>query len=292
MELAVAPRPLTPIGRFRRLKLLGEGGFGCVYLARADDDGPLVALKLVRNSHFANESTIRRFRSEIRILSDLRHDRIVRMYEAGEHEGLPFFTMESMEGGTLRQRMAEFHASPRKAAKLLIKIAEAVEFLHGDPERPERPTILHRDLKPENILFDAAGEPRISDFGIAKFLTGENVTKGSQRFGSAPYMAPEQVYRAENTVFTPATDVYSLGALLYELFTGRPPFGDNEIEVFRRLDREEPRPPRQLAPSLDRYLETVVLNALEKKPERRYASARAFARDLHRALEGKPPEDV
>jgi serine/threonine protein kinase len=295
--MGVVPLPLTPIGRFERLKKLGEGGFGCVYLARAGTEGPLVALKNIRNGHFASERALARFRAEINILSQLRDERIVRIDEAGEHEGLPFFTMEYMEGGTLRARMSEYQGSPRRAAELMIEIAGAVDFLRSDPNDPARPQILHRDLKPENILFDGLGRPRISDFGIAKLCSMDTGRSSTTFHAGCPwYVAPEQVFHKRYGARAPTAseDVYSLGAILYELFTGQVPFDGTHAEVFQQLGDEhlEPRAPRALAPGLDRYLETVVLNALEKNPSRRYGSARAFAADLQRALAAKPPEEL
>jgi hypothetical protein len=293
--MVLVPPPLTPIGRFERFKKLGEGGFGCVYLARAGAEGPLVALKIIRNGHFASERALARFRAEINILSQLRDERIVRIDEAGEHEGLPFFTMEYMDGGTLRDRMSEYQDSPRRAAELMIELAGAVDFLRSDPQDPARPQILHRDLKPENILFDGLGRPRISDFGIAKLCTTDKGRSSTTFHAGCPwYVAPEQVFHKRYGARAPTAseDVYSLGAILYELFTGQVPFDGTHAEVFQQLgdERLEPRAPRTLAPGLDRYLETVVLNALEKNPSRRYGSARAFAADLQRALAAKPPE--
>lgn len=295
--MAHAPATLTPFGRFERLRILGEGGFGTVYEARAGAHAEPVALKIIRNGSFATAQERVGFRHEIRVrlefLAELCDDRIVRIHEAGEHEGVPYFTMEYMSGGSLRHHLARFRADPRRAAELVIELAEAVDFLHRDPENPDRPAILHRDLKPGNILFDAGGRPKISDFGIAKVLGDQAGSSTTFHAGCPWYVAPEQAFRSSRAL-TPAADVYSLGAILYELFTGRVPFDGTEPEVMQQLGDElvVPRAPRELVPGLDRYLETVVLNALEKNPARRYQSARAFAADLRRALKGKPDEEL
>jgi serine/threonine protein kinase len=297
--VALIPPRLGPIGRFERLKKLGEGGFGSVYLAHDGQPERPVALKILRNGHFASEKELSGFRAEIKlqlqVLAKLRDDRIVRIHEAGEHDGLPFFTMDYLSGGTLRARIAEFRSSPRRAAELVLEIAEAVDFLHRDPEDPARAPILHRDLKPANILFDGSGRPKISDFGLAKVL-GNHATSSTLHAGCPWYVAPEQAFRTPSSPrpLTPAADVYSLGAILYELFTGQVPFDGTEPEVLQKLGDElaVPRAPRELVPRLDRYLETVVLNALEKNPARRYQSARAFAADLRRALSEKAPEEL
>jgi eukaryotic-like serine/threonine-protein kinase len=298
--LMLASRRLAPIGRFQCSKWLGEGGFGTVYLAHDGQSERPVALKIVRHGHFASQQELAAFRAEIRIqlevLAKLDDERIVRIHEAGEHDGLPFFTMEYLSGGTLRSRMADFHGRPRLAAELMLEIAEAVDFLHRDPQNPARQPILHRDLKPGNILFDAGGRPKISDFGIAKVIGDHGPASTTFHAGCPWYVAPEQAFRTWNgsRPLTPAADVYSLGAILYELFTGRVPFEGTAPEVLQKLGDElaVPRAPRELVPGLDRYLETVVLNALEKNPARRYQSARAFAADLRRALGEKAPEEL
>src|SRR4051812_16682205 len=300
--IALVPTRLTPVGRFQRVRRLGEGGFGTVYLAHDGDPERPVALKMIRHGEFASARELDEFRREIRIqvqvLSKLRDARIVRVHEAGEHEGLPFFTMEYLSGGTLSARMEEFRGSPQRAAELMLEIADAVDFLHRDPEDPARSPILHRDLKPANILFDAHGRLKISDFGIAKVVGAQAGTSTTLHAGCPWYVAPEQAFRTAKSTrsLTPAADVYSLGAILYELFTGQVPFDGNEAEVFQKLgdERAVPRAPRELVPELARNLEKVVLNALEKNPARRYHSARAFADDLrwalgHEGYKARPP---
>jgi eukaryotic-like serine/threonine-protein kinase len=285
-ELDVDPER---VGELEIVRRLGRGGFGLVYLARQGQEE--VALKVLRDGPFADVRARRRFRAEARILEQLSHPGIVSIRDHGEHAGLPFFTMDYMPGGTLRERMQKRPLSPREAAKLVIRIARIVEFLHSDPKRPSRNPVLHCDLKPENILFDAKGRPRVADFGIAR-LANERLSWSlpTTRVGTVEYMAPEQT--DSNGKLDPGTDVYSLGSILYELLTGRPPFVGSPVEVLHQLRFAEPVAPRRLAKDLDRFLETVVLNALEKDPRRRYPTAHAFAEDLGRALKRKPPEYV
>ena len=292
IELA-EPRAIPKqIGPFRVLKLLGEGGFGLVYEARREGAIESVALKVLRGLDFADAAVVAQFRREPTLSAKLKPEYVVKVLEVVEDANLPYFTMEYLAGKTLRERMAQYHDAPQRAAELMIQIATAVQYLHRDPERPEREPILHRDLKPENILFGADDRPRISDFGIAKLAKGNTWTVGAKPVGCPAYMAPEQVYPNSRRELTAAADVYALGAILYELFTGRAPFEGTEAEILSQLRDDEPVPPRRLAPQLDRFLETVVLNALEKDPARRYRSAASFAQDLERALQKKPPEDA
>jgi eukaryotic-like serine/threonine-protein kinase len=280
---------LKRIGGFEIVRRLGRGGFGRVYLVRQGEEE--VALKVLRDGSFADARARRDFRTEAGILAQLSHPGIVAIRDHGEHAGLPFFTMDYMPGGTLRERMQQRRLPSREATELMIRIARIVDFLHRDPARPSRKPVLHCDLKPENILFDAAGRPRVADFGIAR-LSNERLSWSlpTTRVGTVEYMAPEQT--DSKGKLDPGTDVYSLGAILYELFTGRPPFVGSSVEVLHQLRFGEPVAPRRLAKDLDRFLETVVLNALEKDPRRRYPTAHAFAEDLGRALQLKPPEYV
>lgn len=291
LELATPPKVATRIGPFQLLGPLGEGGFGRVYLARRDGQTLTVALKLLRHLDLLDEESVARFRREPSVSAKLDPRYVVQVLEAGEHDSVPYFTMEYLAGGTLRERMHQYRSAPHRAAELMIRIAEAVQYLHRDPEHPDRAPILHRDLKPENILFGADDEPRLSDFGIAKLARGPSWAL-SRPVGCPAYMAPEQLYPTGRRELTAAADVYALGAILYELFTGRPPFEGTDPQIVTQLRDEEPPPPRRLAPQLDRFLETVVLNALEKDPSRRYRSAAGFAQDLRRALQKKPPEEA
>ena len=291
LQVPLPASTLRWVGPFQLIELLGEGGFGLVYRAQREGTDDAVALKVLRGLEFADARATANFRREPMLSAKLDARYVVQVLEVGEHAGIPYFTMEYMAGGTLRARMSEYREAPEPAARLMIQIATAVQYLHHDPDRPEREPILHRDLKPENILFDASGQPRISDFGIAKLAKGDVWTHGTQPVGCPCYVAPEQAYPIRNRRLTAAADVYALGAILYELLTGRPPFDGEEAEILYQLRHDEPLPPRQLAPELDRFLEAVVLNALEKDPSRRYRSAAAFAQDLQRALEKKAPEE-
>jgi eukaryotic-like serine/threonine-protein kinase len=291
LDLPAPPSVPARVGPYQLLEPLGEGGFGRVYRARRDGVGGDVALKLLRHVELADDLAIARFRREPTVSAKLDPRYVVPVLDAGAHTSVPYFTMEYMPGGTLRGRIEQYRGVPQRAAELMIRIAEAAQYLHRDPERPERDPILHCDLKPENILFGADGQPRLSDFGIAKLAKGESWAL-SRPVGCPAYMAPEQLYPTARRELTAAADVYALGAILYELFAGRPPFEGSDVEIVTRLRDEEPLPPRHFAPELDRFLETVVLNALEKDPGRRYRSAGGFAQDLRRALQGKPPEEA
>ncbi len=291
LQLPLPTSALRRVGPYQLIELLGEGGFGLVYRAQREGTGVAVALKVLRGLQFADARAKQNFRREPMLSAALDARYVVQVLEAGEHAGAPYFTMEYMAGGTLRARMSEFRDAPERAARVMIQIATAVQYLHRDPQRPEREPILHRDLKPENILFDKSGQPLISDFGIAKLAKGATWTHGTQPVGCPCYAAPEQAFPSRNRELTAAADVYALGAILYELLTGRPPFDGTDAEILYQLKEQEPLPPRQLAPGVDRFLEAVVLNALEKDPTRRYRSAAAFAQDLQRALQKKAPEE-
>jgi eukaryotic-like serine/threonine-protein kinase len=284
--------PLRRFGPFRIVRELGRGGYGCVYLAERDGAAQLVALKVLRDVVLADVQSLRRFRQEPTLSARLDPNRVVQVLEAGDVDGQPYFVMEYLPGGTLRERMASYRGDPVAAAKLMIEIAQAVQHLHRDEQHPSRQAILHCDLKPENILFDADDRPHISDFGIAKLgNTQGRWSPHTLHVGCPPYMAPEQL-RARRPELTAGVDVYALGVILYELFTGRVPFDGDVHEISAALKEEEPSSPRRFVPELDRFFETVVLNALEKDPARRYHSAAAFAQDLQRALRQEPPREA
>lgn len=268
------------IGGYPIRSTLGQGGFGVVYLAHQPSLGRDVALKIIKHE-FANADEVERFRKEVGLLAQLDLPNVVRIYDAGVHEGHPYFTMPVMAGGTLRERLGEFH-HPRRAAALIATIARAVHSIHTHPLR-----VLHRDLKPENILFDLQGNPFISDFGIAKVATADRWTHGSRGLGSPSYVAPEQAFLDQGDL-TPAADVYSLGAIFYELLTKVPPHaGGTVAEVLRRVALEDPVAPQKLTPGLDRDLETVCLHAL-KRVNARYSSAAQLADDLENAIAHRP----
>ena len=223
-----------------------------------------------------------RFQREAEAVASLHHANIVAVYDVGDHEGCPYFTMELLEGGSLAQALAGTPQPARQAAALLITLAEAVQVAH-------QAGIVHRDLKPANILLTAEGTPKVADFGLARHFEGEPaLTLSGARMGTPSYMAPEQVIGKAGTI-GPAADIYALGALLYEMLTGRPPFrGETAAETERQVIHDEPVSPSRLNTKVPRDLETICLKCLSKEPQRRYASAAALADDLRRFGEGRP----
>jgi tetratricopeptide (TPR) repeat protein/tRNA A-37 threonylcarbamoyl transferase component Bud32 len=271
------------LGQYRILEEIGRGGMGVIYRARHIPSQRVVALKRVLNYHGDSQETLVRFQREARAAASLDHPNILPIYDVGATEDrLPFFTMKFATGGSLLGATKAFRDSPRRAAKLISSVAFAVGHAHEQG-------ILHRDLKPGNILLDARGEPLVSDFGLAKWLeAGSDLTRTLTVFGTPGYIAPEQ---ADGTTanLTPATDVYSLGAILFELLAGRPPFlGEHALAVLRQAAENDPPKLRSIVPKISRDLETICARCLQREPELRYASAAALAEDLERWLEGRP----
>ena len=269
------------IGYFGDYVLLSEiarGATGVVFRARQSSLHRVVALKMLRDrSHLASPDDEKRFRAEAEAAASLDHPGIVPIYEVGQHEGQGYFSMKLIEGGTLHFRGGEYR-EPRRAAALMAKVARAVHHAHQHG-------ILHRDLKPGNILLDATGDPQVVDFGIARQLGVESdLTHTGQIIGTPHYMAPEQA-RGENRALTPAADVYSLGAILYELLSGRKPFDGGSMLALLKQVTEQPPAPLRLA---DRDLETIVMRCMEKSPAARYGSAAELADDLDRWRRGEP----
>jgi tetratricopeptide (TPR) repeat protein/tRNA A-37 threonylcarbamoyl transferase component Bud32 len=262
--------------------ILGRGGMGVVYKARHSRLNRLVALKMLQAGAYAGAQERARFQREAQVVAGLRHANIVQVYDVGDHDRCPFFTMELLEGGSLVQALAGTPQPAREAAALLVTLAGAVEAAH-------QAGIVHRDLKPGNILLTAQGTPKVADFGLARYFEGEAaLTLSGTRMGTPSYMAPEQVSGKAGTI-GPATDIYALGALLYEMLTGRPPFrGETAAETERQVIHEEPVSPSRLNTKVPRDLETICLKCLSKEPQRRYASAAALADDLIRFAEGRP----
>jgi tetratricopeptide (TPR) repeat protein/tRNA A-37 threonylcarbamoyl transferase component Bud32 len=259
---------------------LGEGGMGVVYKARQVSLNRVVALKMILAD--AGPRHLERFRSEAEAVARLHHPHIVQIYDVGEAEGRPFFSLELVAGGSLAARLAGAPQPPREAAQLLETLARAVHAAH---ERG----IVHRDLKPANILLTRDGQPKVTDFGLAKRLDVERgQTQQGEILGTPPYMAPEQVMGKVREV-GPPVDVYALGAVLYEMLTGRPPFrGETPVDTVLLVLSEEPIPPRRLQPKVPPDLETICLKCLQKRPRKRYASALDLADDLRRFLGGEP----
>ncbi len=266
---------------------LGRGGMGVVYRARQRSLKRVVALKMLTAGPRAEREQLSRFRAEAAMIARLRHPGIVPIFEAGEYEGRPYFTMEYVEGGSLAQRLAATPLEPRAAAQLLESVARAIQYAHEQG-------IVHRDLKPSNILMTADGAPRVADFGLAKSLAADESdssatwrTETGAVLGTPAYMAPEQAVAGKKV--GPPGDVYSLGAILYECLTGRPPFrAPSVLETLEQVRSVEPLPPSRLAPGLPRDLETICLQCLQKDAARRYGTARALADDLGRFLRSEP----
>ena len=280
-----AARPgngLGDLGDYELQDEIGRGGQGLVYRARQKSLNRTVALKVIGLGHWATEEHLKRFRLEAEAAARLEHPGIVPIHEVGEHDGLCYFSMKFVEGGQLDEVARREPMPIRRAAELVAKVARTVHYAHEHG-------ILHRDIKPGNILLDANGEPHLTDFGLARLVETEStVTRTREVLGTPSYMAPEQA-AGETTKVSRATDVYGLGAVLYELLTSHPPFaGGTSYETIRLLLDTEPRQPRLWNRKIDRDLNTICLKCLEKDPKRRYSSALALAEDLEHWLKHEP----
>lgn len=275
------PAPARTFSHFELLDELGRGGMGVVYRARDLNTERIVALKVLQAHHLDVPDLVLRFRSEVRAVSSLDHAYVLPIHEVGEYEGIPFFSMKLTTGGSLAQSIGNYRNKPREAAQLLAKVARGVQHAH---ERG----ILHRDLKPGNILLDAAGEPYVCDFGLAKWIEDDQkLTVTAAVLGTPHYIAPEQALGSK--ALTTAVDIYSLGAILYELLTGRPPFiGATVLETLVASQEKIPDRPSSIAKNVPADLETICLKALEHAPGSRYPTAGAFADDLENWLAGRP----
>ncbi len=294
-------------GSYQLLSEIGRGGMGVVYMARQEELDRLVAVKMILSSHLASADQVRRFQAEARAAAKLRHSHIVPIHEVGQCNGQDYFTMEYIEGQSLAQRIeagkkgtgliCAQHPSGRSgklapspfspvdvptAVRIVGTMARAVDYLH-------RQGIVHRDLKPSNILLDAQGEPYLTDFGLAKFFAPDTQRTATGVIAGTPsYMAPEQA-AGRGSEIGPGTDVYSLGAILYELLTGRPPFiEENALDTLLNVLSVDPMLPRRLNPKIPRELELICMTCLGKSPEDRYSSAAALADDLDRFARGEP----
>jgi serine/threonine protein kinase len=271
------------LGNYEILEEIGRGGMGVIYRARQRHSRRIVAVKRVLSYHADSRETLERFRREAEAAASLDHPNILPIYEvSGSEEGLPYFSMKFATGGSLREVAHPLRSDPRQCVAIVAKVARATDYAH-------RQGILHRDLKPGNILLDGHAEPLVSDFGLAKWLDAtSDLTRTLTTFGTPGYIAPEQA-EGRAVDLTPAADIYSLGAILFDLLTGRPPFiGEHALSVIRQAS-ENPAPKlRSLAPSLDRDLETICARCLEREPQVRYHSAGDLAEDLDRWLDGRP----
>ena len=279
---AAAPVRVRYFGDYELINEIARGGMGVVFRARQVSLNRPVALKMILAGQLANEIDVKRFYIEAEAAANLDHPGIVPIYEVGQHEGQHYFSMGFVEGQSLAQRLADGPLASRQAAALLVKVAEAIEYAH-------RHGVVHRDLKPGNILLDRTGNPRVSDFGLAKNIEGDSSLSASgQVMGTPSYMPPEQAGGNRGAVGPPA-DVYALGATLYCAVTGRPPFqAASVMDTLLQVLSADPVPPRSLNPAVERDIETICLKCLEKDPARRYISAAALAEDLRRYLDGEP----
>jgi WD40 repeat protein/tRNA A-37 threonylcarbamoyl transferase component Bud32 len=286
LDVVPAAQKIRRFGDYELLGQIAEGGMGIVYFARQISLSRTVALKMIRSGQLATDAEIHRFRTEAEAAATLDHPNIVPIYEIGDHEGQQYFSMKLVEGGTLADLNAAQHdrnpAWQRRAAELMARVAIAVHHAH-------QRGVLHRDLKPTNVLLDEQGEPHLTDFGLAKVLEGRpDFTQSLAILGTPGYMAPEQAAGRVKQLTT-AADIYSLGAILYELLVGRQVCpGESTLEILKQVQENEPASPRKLNPAVAPDLETICLKCLQKAPDRRYTSAQSFAEDIERFLRGEP----
>lgn len=280
---AAAGPVLAGFADYELIAEVARGGMGVVYRARQISLNRVVAVKMILAGQLASQSDVLRFRSEAEAAANLQHPNIVSIYEVGEYGGQHYFSMQFIDGRSLTELVRDGQLPARKAVEIVRTVADAVQYAHDQG-------ILHRDLKPSNILIDRHGEPHLTDFGVAKRLSGESqITATGAILGTPGYMPPEQA--AGKREVGPAADVYALGGILYESLTGRPPFkGERVVDVLMQVMNSEPVSPRVLNPSVPEDLATVCLKCLQKEPHRRYATASALSADLGRWLEGEPIE--
>ncbi len=283
-----APASVSPLGNvkyfgdYELLEEIARGGMGVVYKARQTSLNRIVAVKMIRAGQLASEADIRRFHTEAEAAANLQHPNIVAIHEVGEHEEQHYFSMDYVEGRNLAALVHGRPLPPARAAELVKTIAEAIQYAH-------QRGILHRDLKPQNVLIDEHGRPRVTDFGLAKHAGADsNLTQTGAVMGSPSYIPPEQATGRHDQV-GPHSDVYSLGAILYQLLTGKAPFqGETPLATLQKVVGEDPTRPSTQNPQTPPDLETICLKCLEKKPERRYPTARALAEELERFLNHEP----
>jgi serine/threonine protein kinase len=264
------------------IKELGRGGMGVVYQARHLRLGRVVALKMILAGGHAGEQDLARFLAEAEAVAALQHPHVVQLFDFGQHQGLPYFTLEFVAGGSLAGKLQGTPLTPREAALVVEQLARGMHYAHQQG-------IVHRDLKPANVLLAEDGTPKITDFGLAKRVdTGGGLTATGAVMGTPSYMAPEQAGGKSKDV-GPLADVYALGAILYESLTGRPPFqGPTALDTLLQVVGNEPVPVRALQPKVPRDLETICLKCLQKEPRKRYAGAAALAEDLRRFQASEP----
>ncbi len=272
----------TIIGNYEVLSVLGRGGMGIVYKARHRTLNRIVALKMILSGLHGGSMAVQRFLSEAQAVAALQHPGIVQIFEIAEHQGLPYFSLEYVEGEDLHSSLKGQPWSAKPAAELVACLCDAMQYAHDHQ-------ILHRDIKPANILLDAEKRAKISDFGLAKKLdTGDSVTRDGSVMGTPSYMPPEQA-RGDASAISPRSDVYSLGAVLYQMITGRAPFvSDSMMDTLVQVIHRDPVQPRELQPGVPIDLETICIKALQKEPNNRYQSCKELAEDLRRYVRGEP----
>ena len=279
---AIENRKPPEIPGYEILSELGRGGMGVVYKARQLGLNRVVALKMILAGGHASQAALERFRTEAEAVAALQHTNIVQIFDIGEHEGLPYFSLEFVAGGSLTGMVRDNPLPPKEAAALIEQLARGMQAAHSGG-------IIHRDLKPDNVLIASDGVPKISDFGLAKNIeASDGPTPTNAIMGTPSYMAPEQA-SGKTDAIGPLADVWGLGAILYRILTGRPPFqAATQLETLRQVEHDDPVSPRQLQPKTPKDLDTICLKCLQKDPRRRYASAGELADDLNRWLNNKP----
>ena len=282
LSMASPETKIRYFGDYEILEEIARGGMGVVYKARQTSLNRTVALKMILSGQLASESDVQRFDTEAEAAANLQHPNIVNIHEVGKHEGQHYFSMDYVEGRSLADLTREHPLDAHRAASYVKSIAEAIDYAHGEGT-------LHRDLKPANVLIDSSDRVRITDFGLAKRIDGEaELTATGQVLGTPAYMPPEQA-SGRHADLGPRSDLYSIGAILYELLTGRPPFqAETPLQTLIQVCNSEPAAPRSLNPSIPRDLENICLKCLEKLPGRRYGAARELQEDLERFLNREP----
>jgi WD40 repeat protein/tRNA A-37 threonylcarbamoyl transferase component Bud32 len=272
---------LSRLGKYELSEPFAQGGMGMIFRARHVELNRVVALKMIRPDRVAGEVDRRRFQNESVIIAQFDHPHIVPIYDVGEEQGVHYFAMKLLEGGDLQQHSRRYLDDPRAAAQIMADVGDAVHHAH-------QRGVLHRDMKPSNILLDEAGRPHVTDFGLARSLDGQHqLTNSGDLLGTPAYLAPEQLTPGQGPL-TIAADVYGLGAVLYTLLTGRPPFESQHlVTTLESIQHRDPVSPHRLNPHVDRDLESICFKALAKRPADRYSSARTFADDLQRYLAGE-----